>query len=244
MANTIVKISDLGNLSSFTGNTLFPVVDTSNAYITVKSSGYTLLNYISGNITTLRVAGNVTTSSGYFVGNGYFLTSVTSSYGNANVASYLPTHAGNVNATNLNAGVVLTDNYKFANGTVIPPSSINNGFYQGFEVGWLDIPQETYSANVVLGTGDRGQHWYSNTASQTNVFIPNSAAVSWNIGSTITIVNNGTGYANIIANAGVTLRLAGSATTGGNYRYVTSYGVGTLLNVNANLWIIYGTSIV
>jgi cytoskeletal protein CcmA (bactofilin family) len=55
-----IKISQLGNLTSFTGNTIFPVVDTANAYITVKSTGAVLLNYISGNLTTLTVRGNIT----------------------------------------------------------------------------------------------------------------------------------------------------------------------------------------
>jgi hypothetical protein len=58
-----IKISQLGNLTSFTGNTIFPVVDTANAYITVKSTGAILLNYISGNLTTLTVSGNITGSN-------------------------------------------------------------------------------------------------------------------------------------------------------------------------------------
>jgi hypothetical protein len=90
-----IKISQLGNLTAFTGNTLFPVVDTANAYITVKSTGSTLLTYIAGNLTTLTkditVTGNVTATN--FYGNGSQLTGM-NTYSNVQVATYLPTYSG------------------------------------------------------------------------------------------------------------------------------------------------------
>lgn len=55
-----IKISQLGNLTSFTDTTLFPVVNTANAFITVKSTGLTLKNYIFSNIGTISATGNVT----------------------------------------------------------------------------------------------------------------------------------------------------------------------------------------
>ena len=103
-----IKISQLGNLTVFTGNTLFPVVDTANAYITVKSSGSTLLTYIAGNITTLSQnitgSGNITASSyvnaTYFTGNGSALTGM-NQYSNVQVATYLPSYSGAVQASNI-----------------------------------------------------------------------------------------------------------------------------------------------
>ena len=92
-----IKISQLGNLVSFTGSTIFPVVDTSNAYITVKSTGSTLLNYIAGNLTALTVGGNVTTTS-YFLGNGSQLTGM-NQYSNVQVATYLPSYTGYIGGT-------------------------------------------------------------------------------------------------------------------------------------------------
>jgi hypothetical protein len=90
-----IKISQLGNLASFTGNTLFPVVNTANAYVTVKSTGATLLNYIAGNLTALSVSGNITASgyvnAAYFTGNGSALTGM-NQYSNVQVATYLPTY--------------------------------------------------------------------------------------------------------------------------------------------------------
>ena len=93
-----IKISQLGNLTAFTGNTIFPVVDTANAYITVKSTGSTLLTYIAGNITTLSknitVSGNITATQ-YFLGNGSQLTGM-NQFSNVQVATYLPSYSGAV----------------------------------------------------------------------------------------------------------------------------------------------------
>ena len=102
-----IKISQLGNLTAFTGNTLFPVVDTANAYITLKSSGSTLLTYIAGNLTTLTqltVAGNISANGNYYFGNGSQLTGM-NQYSNVQVATYLPTYTGAVQSGNVYAAV-------------------------------------------------------------------------------------------------------------------------------------------
>jgi len=97
-----IKISQLGNLSSFADTTLFPVVDTSNAYITVKSTGTTLKNYLSTAIGNLTVSANITANSyvnaAYFTGNGSALTGM-NTYSNVQVATYLPTHSGYISGT-------------------------------------------------------------------------------------------------------------------------------------------------
>jgi hypothetical protein len=102
-----IKISQLGNLTAFTGNTLFPVVDTANAYITLKSAGSTLLNYIAGNLTTLTqltVAGNISANGNYYFGNGSQLTGM-NQYSNVQVATYLPSYTGAVQSGNVYATV-------------------------------------------------------------------------------------------------------------------------------------------
>lgn len=97
-----IKISQLGNISSFSDTTLFPVVDTSAAYITVKSTGNTLKNYLSTAIGNLTVSGNITANSyvnaAYFTGNGSALTGM-NQYSNVQVAAYLPTHSGYISGT-------------------------------------------------------------------------------------------------------------------------------------------------
>ena len=47
----------------------------------------------------IETVGNI--SAGYFLGNGSQLTGIVSSYGNSNVAAYLPTYTGNIGAGNV-----------------------------------------------------------------------------------------------------------------------------------------------
>jgi hypothetical protein len=64
-------------------------------------------NITAGNISSVRITttGNITSSGNisgnYFIGNGSQLTGVISSYGNSNVAAYLPNYTGNISAGNV-----------------------------------------------------------------------------------------------------------------------------------------------
>ena len=53
----------------------------------------------SQSLTSLSVSGNITTSSGNFIGNGALLSGLPASYGNTNVAAYLPAYSGNLGGT-------------------------------------------------------------------------------------------------------------------------------------------------
>jgi hypothetical protein len=112
-----IKISELGNLASFSDTTLFPVVNTANAYITVKSTGLTLKNYIFSNVaniaaTGLTVTGNVVAGnvSGTYL-SGTLLTAaqpnITSVGALTSLAVTGNVTAGNVSGTYL-AGTLLT----------------------------------------------------------------------------------------------------------------------------------------
>jgi len=86
-------------------------------------------NISSGNIitTALSATGNITAN--YFVGDGSLLTNVASSYGNANVATYLPTNTGNVGAGNVNVtanGRITNQNITIVGNTI---SSVDTTMY-------------------------------------------------------------------------------------------------------------------
>lgn len=118
------------------------------------------------------------------------------------------------------------------------------GNVNGFSIGYLDVPQNNQGTNdYVLTTGDRGKHVLVTNSNVANIYIPTNSGVNWNVGTSIIIVNNGTGNANIIANSGVTLYLAGSSTTNSNSRILTSHGIATLLNTTANVWYVSGTGV-
>ena len=58
-------------------------------------------------------SGNLTAA--HFVGDGSYLTGVTGSYSNSNVASYLPTYAGNITAGNINLSYTTTSTANLGN---------------------------------------------------------------------------------------------------------------------------------
>lgn len=57
---------------------------------------------------TVSTTGNIT--AGYFIGNGSQLTGIASTYGNANVAAYLPTYTGNIGNVGNAVGNIVVSN--------------------------------------------------------------------------------------------------------------------------------------
>lgn len=120
-------------------------------------------------------------------------------------------------------------------------------------VGYLSIPQNLYpigsSNNYTIALTDQGKHLYLNltaaNANSANIFIPTTANVNFPIGAAVNIVLNGAYSANVIANSGVTLYLAGNTggITGTNTRSLASYSMSSLLCVAANTWYISGVGV-
>jgi hypothetical protein len=59
------------------------------------------------------------------------------------------------------------------------------------------------------------------------------------VGTALSIVNRGTANVTVAPAAGVSLYVAGNSTSGN--RVVTTYGMATVMNVAANIWMISGT---
>ena len=102
-SNTLTVANISGNLTgnvtgNLTGNVSGNILVTGGAgeIEFVGSAG----NLISSPNLTFNTVTNTLTSN-YFVGNGSQLTGITSSYGNSNVATYLPTYTGNLSASNI-----------------------------------------------------------------------------------------------------------------------------------------------
>jgi len=79
-----------------------------------------------------NVSGNITAS--YFIGNGSQLTGLPASYGNANVANYLPTYTGNISAGNISVSNVvnITQNLNVKTGSFTGDATGVNSIYAGF----------------------------------------------------------------------------------------------------------------
>ena len=106
----------------------------------------------SGSITS---AGNITGS--YFIGDGSQLTGITSDYGNANVATYLPVNTANVGAGNITVGGVvsavgnITGSYILGNGSLLTGLPVQ---YSNANVAsYLPVYNGNVSASYFIGDG-------------------------------------------------------------------------------------------
>jgi hypothetical protein len=97
-----------------------------------------------------------------------------------------------------------------------------------------NIPINTQTANYTLTLNDTGKFVSSNA----NVFVPASV---FSAGNVITVYNNSALAITVVQNTGATLLLAGTATTGN--RTLAQRGVGTVLCVAANTFVMYGTGV-
>ena len=137
ISNSTIYLGD--SVLSASGNVLTvggeAVITSTNAN-TIDLSG----NITGGNITT---AGNIT--GAYIIGNGSQLTGLAASYGNANVAAYLPTYTGNVSAGNVTATGNISGSYIIGNGSQLTglPASYGNANVASY------LP--TYTGNIGAG---------------------------------------------------------------------------------------------
>ena len=198
---------------------------------------------VTGNITggNLAISGNITSSIG-FTGATITINNAPGGVEGAEIQWALPSPAN----TSL-SGTFVQD--VFQNGMRFFESSGNTrGLYMDLgnvpngsstAVGYRDIPQVSFAANATIAATDAGRHYYSTSASNLTLTIANNTSVSWTVGTAISIVNRGTANITIAGGTGVSLYLAGNSTAGN--RTVTTYGMATVMNVAANVWMINGT---
>jgi len=194
-------------------------------------------NITAGNVLTggtVSATGNI--SANFFLGNGSQLTGLPATYGNANVVANLAALASNPVSTtgNVTGGNILTGGLISATGNI-------SGNTAGFAIGYRDIPQVAFTANTTLAATDAGKHYYSTLATANTLTIANNTSVSWAVGTAITVVNRGSGNITIAQGTGVSLYLAGNSSAGN--RTIATYGMATLLNVEANVWMINGSQV-
>jgi len=149
-------------------------------------------NITSGNIyvaTDVQVAGNLsvgninvtTVSAGYFVGNAFYATGIVSSYGNANVATYLPTDATissiRANVTAANAAIVTANT-----GVVSYVNSVRSGLVANITAANLAISavvQSVTAANASINSLATGAN--ANTAAYLTTYTGNISAGNINV---------------------------------------------------------------
>ena len=199
----------------------------------------------TGNISAnnLSLAGNVTSDIG-FTGATITINNAPGGVEGAEIKWALPSAANTVLNTSLIQDV-------FQNGMRFFEAGGNNrGLYMdlgnvpngsGTAVGYRDIPQVSFTGNATLAATDAGRHYYSTLATANTLTIANNTSVSWAVGTAITVVNRGSGNITVAQGTGVSLYLAGNSSAAN--RTVSTYGMATLLNVAANIWMINGTGV-
>jgi hypothetical protein len=208
-----------GLVKTFIGNT-----SNANVITTVSSSG-------------LSVNGNVVISGNLTVANITYLYQEIISNTDV-VAANLTTNALTVNnSVTIGTTLGVTGNVTAGNLTI---NSNISGNTAGFTIGYRDIPQVVFTSNATLALTDAGKHYFS--ANSANVItIPNNTTVSFNIGTAISIIQQGTANLTVTPGSGVTLYLAGNSISAS--RNVGNYGMATLVKVNTNTWFINGSGI-
>jgi hypothetical protein len=201
----------------------------------------------SGNITgnTANITtGNITTINSGLLQNGNSNVTITA---NANISMFV-----NGNATaraiftstgaNITGTANITGNANVANIGATDGVFTGNisGNTNGFAIGYLNIPQVA-AANATLALTDAGKHYYSTSAGNFTLTIPNNATTTFATGTAINIVVQSAGNILVNAASGVTLYMAGNSTAAN--RVVSNYGMATLMKVATDTWMINGTGV-
>ena len=197
-----------------TGNIVFSTYQSSTARVTVDTA--------SGNISaTGNISGGNIITAGRVSASGNILGLNFATEGSVQASSVEAT--GNITGANL-----------ITTGNVV-------GNVAGFAIGYRDIPQVSFTGNATVAATDAGKHFYSTESTDYILTIADNSAVSWPVGTAITVVNRGTGNITVAQASGVSLYLAGNSSA--SNRTVSTYGMVTLLNVAANVWMINGTGV-
>jgi len=235
-SNTVVTTGNVtaGNfIGEVTGN-----VSGSSATATSATTAGTVTTAAQANITSVgtltsvivtgNVAGGNITTAGAVEATG-LLSSGTTITAIGNVVGGNITTAGVIAATgNITGGNLL------ATGNIV-------GTTNGFDIGYLEIPQVALSANAIPALDESGKHFYSTTAGNVSITIPSNANVAFPIGSASTVVVNAAGNVIVDKQAGVSLYLAGNSTDSG--RVVSTYGMATIMKVATDVWFISGSGV-
>jgi hypothetical protein len=211
---SVTTLSASANISTSGNLVAIGNVDSGNVISTAVVRGVTV--QATGNLT----GGNANISNGVFATTGGF--------------------GGNVSAGNLSTGGRVFATGNITGGNITTAGNVT-GNTAGFAIGYRDIPQVSFSGNATIATTDAGKHYYSTLSTGNVLTIANNASQGFQVGAAISIVNQGTGTISIAQGSGVTLYLAGNATSGN--RSVATFGMATIIKVATDTWFINGTGV-
>jgi hypothetical protein len=236
-------------LPTYAGN-LSPnnIATTGNANVGgfISTAGNILAGNNLNSLNGVLAVGNIRTTQGYFFGNGYFLSGIQASYGNSNVALYLPTYTGNINGEAISlTGNITTPGNISGTGNVITSANVYATNFIGNGAGLTSlngaavggIVNNAYYANAAGTANSATQATVAITAGTvttgpqpniTSVGTLTSLTVNGNIiggsiggnGSGLTAIT-GANVTGAVANAGYAAN-SGNALTAQNSSFATS----------------------
>ena len=151
----------LGNVvGNISGNIVVPGLQWNVLYNDLGNAGASNNFLFNATTNTAVVTGNL--SATYLLGNGAFITGLPASYGNAQVANYLPTFTGNLSAGNANLGNLVTANFFSGNGSLLTniTSTTGNANYANFAGNAFNVS----GANVSGAVANANYATYAGTA--------------------------------------------------------------------------------
>ncbi len=251
-----------GLTSYAVGDVIFASTSTALSKLADVATGNALLSGGVGVAPAYGKVGLTTHVSGTLpVANGG--TGVTSSTGTGNVVlsasptltgtPIAPTASPGTNTTQIAttafvtnvAGSLGTISSQNSNNVAITGGTIDNVTTSGSTtsavtaLGYLGIPQNGKSAGYTLVLADAGKHVYY-TGGAATLVVPTNASVAFPIGTTITIINNGSG-ALTISTTSITMNFAGTTSTGN--RTLATKGMATIIKVATDGWFISGVGL-
>ena len=208
-------VSTTGNITSGNFITSGLVSATGNVTGGNVSTG----NVNSGNLRTsgiVSATGNITTAA-YFIGDGSQLTGITTTYGNANVATFLAAFGSNTIST---TGTITSGNMQGGNlittGVITATGNIAGNYFIG---------------NGSLLTGISGSGSYSNA---------NATSLLANFGSNTIVTTGNVSFGNITATGMITTGASGNVS---NVNYLLANVVSATGNISGNYFIGNGSQL-
>jgi hypothetical protein len=228
--NATSKEITYGNVISVAGNITGGNLSGTSIAGTLTTAAQTNITSL-GTLTALAVTGNIV--GGNLITNSGFVFATGNVTGGNILTGGLISATANITGGNITTtGLTSTANLSVTGNTATITTA-------NYSIGYLNIPQVSLAANTTTALTDSGKHYYSVSASNLALTIANNTSVSWPVGTAISIVNRGTANITIAGGTGVSLYLSGNSTAGN--RTVTTYGMATVMNVAANIWMINGT---
>ena len=247
-SNLVGSVSNIAN-----GNSNVVVNANSNVIISTNGNASVLDIGADGRVRMINgpkvIGGNIVAGEGYvqfaasaltyFAGNVQLLAGgYIKGPGGVNVIQLNSPENGSARISN-NFAVGSSNTGNITGGNITLSGNIS-GNTNGFAIGYLNIPQVSAS-NTTLAATDAGKHYYSTTAGNLTLTIPNNATTSFATGTAISIVVQAAGNILVNAASGVTLYMAGNSTSAN--RVVGTYGMATLMKVASDTWFINGTGV-